>query len=51
VPQPVKYSTSSVPNAIKKGNMAVGVNQVEYSPTSTTGWYAGISPPVSGYTV
>lgn len=31
--------------------MAVGVNQVEYSPTSTTGWYAGISPPVSGYTV
>jgi hypothetical protein len=51
VPQPVKYSTSSVPNAIKKGNMAIGVNQVEYSPTSTTGWYAGISPPVSGYTV
>lgn len=31
--------------------MAIGVNQVEYSPTSTTGWYAGISPPVSGYTV
>ena len=51
MPQPVKYSTSSVPNAIKKGNMAIGVNQVEYSPTSTTGWYAGISPPVSGYTV
>jgi hypothetical protein len=31
--------------------MAIGVNQVEYSPTSTTGWYAGISPPLSGYTV
>ena len=31
--------------------MAIGVNQVAYSPTSTTGWYAGISPPVSGYTV
>ena len=51
MPQPIKYSTSSVPNAIKKGNMAIGVNQVAYSPTSTTGWYAGISPPVSGYTV
>ena len=51
MPQPVKYSTSSVPNAIKKGNMAIGVNQVEYGPTSITSWYAGISPPVSGYTV
>ena len=49
MPQPVKYSTSSVPNSIKKGNMAIGVNSVDYGDGS--GWYNTIDVPTGGYVV
>jgi hypothetical protein len=50
MPQPVKFSNSNVPNSIKKGEVAIGVNNVEYGPTPITDWWSGINPPVSGYT-
>jgi uncharacterized delta-60 repeat protein len=50
MPQPVKFSNSNVPNSIKKGEAAIGVNNVEYGPTPITDWWSGIDPPVSGYT-
>ena len=51
MPNPFKYSTSTPSNALRKGNVAVGVNNVEYGPTSTTGWYSGIDIPEGGYVV
>jgi uncharacterized delta-60 repeat protein len=48
--QVVKFSNSNVPNSIKKGEAAIGVNNVEYGPTPITDWWSGIDPPVSGYT-
>ena len=46
----IKYSTTSVSNTIKKGNMVLGINNIDYGPTSTSGFYNGITPPISGYT-
>ena len=50
MPNLIKYSTSAVTNTIKKGNIVLGVNNVDYGPTSTSGFYNGITPPISGYT-
>ncbi len=51
MPNPVKYSTSSESLALKKGNFWVGTGDVPKGPTSTTGFWNGITPPVGGYTV
>jgi hypothetical protein len=48
---PLKYSTSTSSNALRKGNVAVGVNNVEYGPTSTTGWYSGVLPTSGNYVI
>lgn len=37
---PVKYSDIIPANALKKGQVAFGVNNVNYGPTAETGWYA-----------
>jgi hypothetical protein len=50
MPNLIKYSTSAVTYTIKKGNIVLGVNNVDYGPTSTSGFYNGITPPISGYT-
>lgn len=47
----IKYSTSGVTNTIKKGNFYLGVNNVGYGPTEVTGFWNGIQPPLSGYTL
>lgn len=38
---PVKYSDSTPSNAIRKGQVAIGIDGINYGPTAETGWYAG----------
>ena len=47
----LKRSTTKVSNTLKSGNIAIGVNNVNYGPTSVTGFYAGVPIPVGGYSV
>ena len=47
----VKYSTSPVNNTIKTNNIVFGNDTVEYGPTSSSGFWNGITPPSSGYTI
>jgi hypothetical protein len=51
MPNVIKYSTSSVTNTIKKNNIVLGVNNIDYGPTSNTGFWMGIDAPTNGYTV
>ena len=48
---PIKYSTGSESLALKKGNFYIGTGDVGKGPTSSTGYYNGISPPSGGYTI
>jgi len=47
----IKYTTGSETLALKKGNFYIGTGDVGKGPTSTTGYYNGITPPTGGYTV
>lgn len=47
----IKYSTGSETLTLKKGNFYIGVGDVGKGPTSTTGYYAGVTPPTGGYTI
>jgi hypothetical protein len=47
----IKYRTTTVDNTIKKGNFALGINDVDYGPTNITGFYATTTPSTSGYTI
>ena len=51
MPNPIKYSTGSESLALKKGNFYIGTGDVGKGPTSTTGYYNGITPPSGGYTI
>jgi len=51
MPNPIKYSTGSETLALKKGNFYIGTGDVGKGPTSTTGYYNGITPPTGGYTI
>jgi hypothetical protein len=51
MPNPIKYSSTTPLNALRKGDVAVGVNNVEYGPTITTGWYNGITPSSGKYVI
>lgn len=51
MPNTVKYSTGSESQALRSGNFYLGVGDVSKGPTSSTGFWNGISPPVSGYTI
>ena len=43
---------SSTKLSLSKGNITVGVSgTTEYGPTSTSGFYNGVKPPVGGYTI
>jgi len=47
----IKYSTGSESLALKTGNFYIGTGDVGKGPTSTTGYYNGITPPSGGYTI
>ena len=52
MPNKIQYKTSTPSGSLRKGNMAIGVDpNVALGPTSTTGFYAGITPPSGGYTI
>ena len=42
MPNVVKYSLTTQANTLKKGNVVLGMNSVEYGPTSATGFWNGI---------
>jgi hypothetical protein len=47
----IKYSNTYISNTLRKGNIAIGSNNVDYSPTVTTNFYSGKTPPNNGYTI
>ena len=51
MPNSVKYNTSTETLSLKKGNFWIGTGDVDKGPTSTTGFYNGITPPSGGYTI
>jgi len=51
MPNAIKYNTSVETLALKKGNFYIGTGDVGKGPTSSTGYYNGITPPSGGYTI
>lgn len=51
MPNAIKFSTDSETLALKKGNFFIGTGDVGKGPTSSTGYYNGITPPAGGYTI
>jgi hypothetical protein len=51
MPNGIKYTTSTVSNTLRKGNAAIAVNAVDYGPTSTTGFYTGVTPREGEYII
>lgn len=48
---PIKYSTGSETLALKKGNFYVGTNDVNKGPTSSTGYFDGVTPSSNQYVI
>ena len=51
MPNGIKYNLSAETLALKKGNFYIATGDVGKGPTSTSGFYNGITPPSSGYTI
>jgi hypothetical protein len=51
MPNPIKYSISTEARSLKKGDFYIGTGDVDKGPTSSTGFWNGITPPSGGYTV
>ena len=51
MPNSIKYNTSAETLALKKGNFWIGTGDVGKGPTSSTGFYNGITPPAGGFTI
>jgi hypothetical protein len=51
MPNSFKYNTSAETSALKKGNFWIGTGDVDKGPTSTTGFWNGISPPSGGFAI
>jgi hypothetical protein len=51
MPNAIKYNVSAETLALKKGNFWIGTGDVGKGPTSSTGFYNGITPPTGGYTI
>ena len=51
MPNTIKYSLTSQSLALKKGNYYIGTNDVGKGPTSSTGYWNGITPSIGGYTI
>lgn len=51
-PNKIKYSSDFHQNAIKTKGFVLGINtEGNYGPTSSTGFWNGITPPQNGYTI
>jgi hypothetical protein len=51
MPNGFKYSASAQSSSLKKGNFYIATGDVGKGPTSTSGFYNGITPPPGGYTI
>jgi hypothetical protein len=51
MPNAIKYNLSAETLALKKGNFWIGTGDVGKGPTSSTGYYNGVTPPSGGYTI
>jgi hypothetical protein len=51
MPNAIKYNVSAETLALKKGNFYIGTGDVGKGPTSSTGYYNGITPPTGGFTI
>jgi hypothetical protein len=51
MPNPIRYSTTGVTQSVKKGNFYTGTGDTDKGPSSSTLYYAGITPPIGGYTI
>ena len=51
MPNPIKYTTGSETDALKKGNFYIGTGDVGKGPSDVTGYYQGISPSSGGYVI
>lgn len=51
MPNPIKYTAGTETLALRDGNFWWGTGDVDKGPTSSTGYYNGISPPSGGYTI
>jgi surface protein len=51
MPNAIKYNVSAETLSLKKGNFWIGTGDVGKGPTSSTGYYNGITPPSGGYTI
>jgi hypothetical protein len=51
MPNSIKYNVSTETLALKKGNFWIGTGDVGKGPTSTTGYWNGITPVRGGYTI
>ena len=47
----IKYSESTEQRALNKGNWWIGTGDSNKGPSDVTGYYAGVTPPSSGYTI
>lgn len=52
MPNFIKYSITTPSGSLRKGNVALGVSSsLITGPTSTTGWYSGITPSTDKYVI
>jgi hypothetical protein len=51
MPNSIKYKAGNLAGSLQKGNVALGVNSSVLGPTSSTGWYSGITPPQGQYII
>jgi hypothetical protein len=51
MPNLIKYNVSAETLSLKKGNFWIGTGDVPKGPTSTTGYWNGITPPAGDYTI
>jgi hypothetical protein len=51
MPNAIKYTAGTETLALKKGNFYIGTGDVGKGPTSTTGYFDGVSPASGGYVI
>ena len=51
MPNGIKYNVSAESLALKRGNFYIATGDVGKGPTSTSGFFNGITPSVGGYTI
>lgn len=51
MPNPIRFSATKQNKALKKGDFYIETGKNPVGPTSSSGFYNGITPPVGGYTI